>query len=157
MPAAIDYSIANDYLLSYPLIFACSIVNTNGDCAYKPEFQIPQMLSQWIVRRGQDKKIRGIKYFSCYDNDEPYAFNGFNVVIPAVNFNKRGYCQDLMDRFKCSKPRLLKYTLNSNDSRYIHNYKNKVLMLYKSAPFYVCDCIMDVLKIIDLLDKTIIC
>lgn len=47
-----DYYIdlTRKYLSTYPLIFACSVVNLNGHSAFKQEFVIPQMLMQWVYR-----------------------------------------------------------------------------------------------------------
>ena len=114
--------IAKSYLLTYPLIFACSIVNLNGNSAFKPEFVIPQMLTQWVYRHYEIAK--GIKYFSCYNSDDIRHFDGYNVVLPAKNIDlRRGLSRDLVAKFKVSKPKLLENKLGDKEAEIVKKYK----------------------------------
>lgn len=49
---------------------------------------------QWVYRNSNFAK--GITYFSCIDDDDLRKINGYNIVIPAINFNRKGFCKDLI-------------------------------------------------------------
>lgn len=142
------------YLLSYPLIYACSIVNLNGHSAFKPEFVIPQMLMQWVFRNYES--IKGIKYFSCYNADDIRHYNGFNVVMPAKIRDKRKlYSEDLVQKFKVSQPFLVENKLGEKEAGIVKTYKEKILKQMHDCFFEAGDCLCAMYDTADVLDKSI--
>ena len=145
--------VAIDYMLSYPLIFACSIVNANGHSAFKPEYVIPQMLTQWVYRHNE--KIKGIKYFSCHKNEENLRYNGFNVVLPAKNYDTRGYSKDLAEKFRVSKPIKHAACLLEDKAILVEKCKDEMLLATGVLPRFASEALFELYRIADLLDKTI--
>lgn len=145
---------AIDYLSTYPLIYACSIVNLNGHSAFKQEFVIPQMLMQWIFRNYDD--IKGIKYFSCYNTDDIRHYNGYNVAMPAKTNDKRKlYSEDLTRKFKVSKPCLVENKLGKKEKYVVKAYKDKILKYMHSAFSEAVECLYAMYELTDVLDKSI--
>lgn len=146
--------LAADYLITYPLIFACSIVNLNGNSAFKPEYVIPQMLTQWVYRNYSE--VKGIKYFSCYDTDDIRHYNGFNVVIPAkMKDRRKSFSEDLIDKFKVSKPVLLENKLGEGASSIVRKYKSDIVSVMHDSFLEAGDCLIAFFEATDLLDKAI--
>lgn len=144
--------IAISYLMSYPLIFACSIVNLNGHSAFKQEFIVPQMLMQWVLRNYD--AVKGVKYFSCYDTDSIRHYSGFNVVMPAVIKGKqKKYSKDLKEKFKVSKPVPHKICFTHEDLAIINRYKNDLLVQWSSAFPEALECLHAIYNTTDLLDS----
>lgn len=147
-------NLAQSCLLSYPLMFACSIVNLNGNSAFKPEYVIPQMLTQWVYRHYE--AIKGIKYFSCFDADDTRVYNGFNVVMPVKNIDyRRGFSKDLIEQFKVSNPILIHTGLSAEEGAIIKRYKKDLLDTMRSTFREASDCLFDLYLLADLLDKAI--
>ena len=142
-----------DYMLSYPLIFACSIVNANGHSVFKPEYVIPQMLTQWVYRNND--RIKGIKYFSCHKNEEDMRYNGFNIVVPAMNYDKRGYSKDLIDKFNVSKPIKHAACIAEDKASAVEKCKDEMLLATKVLPRIASDALFELYRVADLLDKSI--
>ena len=145
--------LAVDYMLSYPLLFACSLVNLSGKTVFKPEYIIPQMLTQWVYRNYDE--IKGIKYFSCHQNDEDVRFVGFNVVLPAKNYDNRGMGKDLIARFKVSKPRLYENRLEDSATGIVKKYKDDSQQVMAVLPQAASECLYKLYQVADMLDKTI--
>lgn len=143
---------AVDYMLSYPLIFACSIVNVNGHSVFKPEYVIPQMLTQWVYRNNE--KIKGIKYFSCHKNEEDMRYNGFNVVLPAKDYDRRGYSKDLIEKFKVSKPIKHIACISEDKASAIEKCKDEMLLATEVLPLKASVALFELYRVADLLDKT---
>lgn len=79
------------YLFAYPLIAACSYIdsesNKDGKCN---EYIVSQALSKWLFNNTQidESKLKGIRYFSCYDSD--YSIKG-NRNITYNEYNNNNY------------------------------------------------------------------
>lgn len=146
--------LAQSCIVSYPLLFACSIVNLNGDSAFKPEYVIPQMLTQWVYRHYDD--VKGIKYFSCFDADDTRSYNGFNVVMPVKNIDyRRGYSRDLIAKFKATNPALVSVRLGEKESGIVKQYKKDLFNTMRETFFEANDCLFDFYILTDLLDKAL--
>ena len=145
--------LAIDYLLSYPLLFACSLVNLSGKTVFKPEYIIPQMLTQWVYRNYDE--VKGIKYFSCHQNDEDVRFVGFNVVLPAKNYDKRGIGKDLSARFKVSKPRLYENRVEDEAGEVVRRFKAESQQVMAVLPRAASECLYKLYQVADMLDKAI--
>lgn len=101
------------FLLTVPLIIACSIKVAHPNDNYKPEYIIPQMLLEILscgdeINRIYGKRpqnIIGIKYRSVLTNDDfkfPVSKND-NIVIPAVR-EKKEYDEKLCKLFLITQP-----------------------------------------------------
>lgn len=79
------------YLLTWPIIFACSIRVKNPNDIFKPEYILPQLLLQWV--RDHDK-IDCIRYFSTNisKHDSKSTGNFSNYVFPVKKTKLKGYC-----------------------------------------------------------------
>ena len=144
------------YLTTYPLILACSVVNLNGNSVFKPEYIIPQMLLQWVQRNYG--KVHGITYFSCIASDDLRRINGYNVVIPANDINRRGYGKNLIDKFRVSKPIYCDNLLSQKDALLVSDFKNNLLSNFNIFPMAAMDCITmmyDICQSFDLLISNI--
>lgn len=95
-----------------PLIIACLIPVSNYSHVYKPEYLIPQMLIEWILKQRKNKPkkhtiIDGIRYLSSHYNAE-FSFpidKSVNYAFPAFNVeNKYKYCKELCEIFSLTSP-----------------------------------------------------
>lgn len=154
-PPEDNYSkLAQSCVVSYPLLFACSIVNLNGDSAFKPEYVIPQMLTRWVYRHYDD--VKGIKYFSCFDADDTRSYNGFNVVMPVKNIDfRRGYSKDLIAKYKVSIPALVSVRLGEKEYGIVKRYKKDLFNTMRETFFEADECLFDFYILTDLLDKAL--
>lgn len=144
----------SSYMKTYPLMLACSIVNLSGDSTFKPEFIIPQMLLQWVRRN--IRTIRGITYFSCMDNDDLRRINGYNIVIPAVRFNKKGYCLDLTKKFKISKPMFCNNLIKKSEHEKIVAFKNDIKENINKFTFEAHECVIAMYDVCNYFDNLLI-
>ena len=146
---------ARSALLTYPLVFACSIVNLNGDSAFKPEYVVPQMLTQWVYRNYDT--IKGIKYFSCCDTNDSRVFDGYNVVMPVKNIDyRRGLSKDLVSRFKVTKPEQLDHKLGDSEARIVSQYKKDILNVMSDTFAEANACLSALYSLTDLLEKAVL-
>lgn len=131
------------YLKCYPLILACSFVNTRGDVPYKQEYIIPQMLMQWVCRNNED--VQGINYFSCLDlSINTGGWCAYNIGFPATKtFDDYGYSNLLKSAFNWSKPIFysvptLDRTLNKDERKLLNGYIEDVLFGLRNGKFVRC-------------------
>ena len=107
----------NDFincLKFFPLVISTMIQVKNSDDNYKPEYVIPQLLTEWIISQSDkgekgEKRIIGIAYTSAQkNNDFDFPENSFdNYAIPAVypfTTKESNYCKVLKDIFLVSRP-----------------------------------------------------
>ena len=121
MPLLLDLRVPNEKefnvfdLLRFPLIIACMIPVLNNKDDYKPEYIIPQLLTEYIItnyHRKYDykdvfKTINGIRYTSVHKNtDFDFPNEKFNnIVFPVVeSINDTGYCPVLCEQFLVTEP-----------------------------------------------------
>ncbi|MBL8097712.1 MAG: hypothetical protein JNK81_00920 [Anaerolineales bacterium] len=88
-------------LITYPLTAACSLISEGKNKPFVPEYIIPQMLLSWVRKNAS---CRGIAYLSNSHIEHVRHYNAFNVVLPPVSFEKKGYCSKLRSEFNISKP-----------------------------------------------------
>lgn len=89
------------YLMTWPLIAACSIKVKSPKDSFKPEYIIPQLLLQYVRNQGA---IDGIKYCSTHieGNSVQGISNIYNFVMPVKENNDRGLCSQLTSMFEIS-------------------------------------------------------
>lgn len=90
------------YLMTWPLIFLCSIRVKNTDDVFKPEYIVPQLLLQWVR---ENKNIDGIRYWSTHVDQDPTNFNGefYNIVLPVKDNKNYGLCDSLCKKFQITE------------------------------------------------------
>lgn len=118
-----------DYLLTLPMILSSSLPVLHPDCNFKPEYIIPQLLMQCVVRYNNDshkKPIDGIKYDSTHKYDRnsfyDYRVKGLtslydNYVFPARKRVDEGQCPVLSELFRfCGSDSFARYELEDYGS-----------------------------------------
>ena len=90
------------YIISWPLLAACSIPVARPKDAFKPEYIIPQLLLQ--VLRHRDL-IDGIRYFSTHFTSYNANITGLaNYAFLARDVAPRGQCSFLRSSFEMTEP-----------------------------------------------------
>jgi hypothetical protein len=92
----------------FPLIIACMIPIINREDTYKPEYIIPQLLTEFIIfgnsSTNKKDKIYGIYYTSALKKDVHFEFPDEvrnNIAIPILKpLNNTRYCKELCDIFE---------------------------------------------------------
>lgn len=98
------------YLISLPIIIACSIENHSENSLFIPEYIIPQMMLHAILlERKNNKGFDGIVYTSTKCISAPKIFEDedilLNIVIPVKGVAKdREFCSYLASKFNITKP-----------------------------------------------------
>ena len=113
------------YLFIYPLIAACSVVVKDKDVPNIPEYEISNLLYQWI-NKYYNHQLCGIRYFSCadpfykirdnkgniiYETDSKMSFTRYyiNYAFPiGKNIDSHGYSEKLKEAFVLTLPRYYK-------------------------------------------------
>jgi hypothetical protein len=92
------------YLKIYPLILACSFVNSSGKSPYKQEYIVPQMLMQWVQRNSSE--VQGITYFTCLDTSTfTEGWCAYNIALPALPpYDGKMYSIKLKEKFCWTNP-----------------------------------------------------
>lgn len=92
------------YLKIFPLIISCMLPVENSKDIYKPEYIIPQLLTEWIIKT---KKI-GVFYTSIHkDSGFDFPADKYNnIAMPVQNpLKDKGYCEVLSSYFRISVPK----------------------------------------------------
>jgi hypothetical protein len=92
------------YLSTWPLQAAVSVIVKHRNHSFKPEYIIPQLLLQWVVN---NQELDGIRFFSTKSNGTVpilHFSNLSNLVIPIKESKKEGLCEDLKKRIPLTNP-----------------------------------------------------
>jgi hypothetical protein len=81
------------FFMYFPLTISCTIKVYDKEGSFKPEYIIPQMLLEYVVK---DKKIDGIMFPSTKIN--------YDNLKNLKSYKESGYCPVLKKKFKLSKP-----------------------------------------------------
>lgn len=147
MPAKIEDIIRS--LQTLPMILSSSLPVLNPGYDFKPEYIIPQLLMQCVVRynKKSGKAIDGIKYDSIhkysgesfYDYHESGLSNLYeNYVFPARHVSDSGHCPILKDRFVfgCSDS-FARYDLEDYEST--KNHEDSIENKYEKSKFHAME------------------
>lgn len=87
------------YLMTWPLVLACSVKVRDHEDAFKPEYIIPQLLLQWVRER---QEVHGIAYQTTnIDYKTSLSQGAFtNFVLPVKENKIRGLCEILKAKFE---------------------------------------------------------
>lgn len=101
----LDYFIANfeSYLKIYPIIISCMLPVENSKDIYKPEYIIPQLITEWIIKND----MVGIYYTSVHkSNGFDFPMSKYqNIAIPVKTpLKQKGYCDILSPLFEITAP-----------------------------------------------------
>lgn len=85
------------FLLLFPLIFACSVKVKYKESIFLPEYLLPHLLLEWVK---SSEQYSGIKYLSTQTNllgKEALSLytNFYNCVLPVKSVKPSGYCESL--------------------------------------------------------------
>lgn len=119
---------AYKYLMTWPLIAACSIKVNDYSDTFKAEYIVPQLLLQWIRNTGE---IDGIKYNSTHIDKTELIGEGelYNLVLPVKENKDSGYCNHLMELFEITETiskQLLEYSTGGQTSLYTKSELDKI-------------------------------
>lgn len=99
-----------NYILMMPYIIACMIQVDSVNSAYKPEYIISQLITEWLINHesleDQYEEVLGISYTSVHINDE-FGFPRRvydNIALPVKDIKSDDYCSVLKDCFVLTKP-----------------------------------------------------
>lgn len=98
-----------EYSVILLIVAACSVTNLDGDAVFKQDYIIPQILMLWVRRNIllNNNSICGIVYDTCSEIIDSRKWNAWNLVIPAMQINEEGYCDQLTTAFYVSEPRFI--------------------------------------------------
>lgn len=101
------------YLTFFPIILACSFKVNSGSDSYKPEYIIPQLIMEIIIkynRNHRDNCIYGV-YYSSVNKNEDFRFGEdklFNIAVPVIKplpTKRNGkFCEYLSEVFQLTSP-----------------------------------------------------
>jgi hypothetical protein len=97
--APLTAPIFDAYFKLWPLVAACSVPRANKIGNFHEEYVIPQLLLQWV----RDAKFDGIRYASVHAPKVSLNLRA-NFVFPVQTSAERGYCAELAQKFKMTKP-----------------------------------------------------
>lgn len=90
------------YLITFPLTLACTVKVKEVNGSFKPEYIIPQLLSEYVSRKSN---IDGIKFLSTkVDYSKIKKIDAYNYVFPVKKIEKENYCPILSKSFELSEP-----------------------------------------------------
>lgn len=86
------------FLMTWPLIFSCSVRVRNYGDYFKPEYIIPQLLLQWVR---ENRLIDGISYQTTHIDFSSSLSEGefLNIVLPVQENKTKGLCNVLKSKF----------------------------------------------------------
>ena len=93
----------------FPIVLASMVQVKNNKDFYKPEYLIPQLITEWVISHNteKDEGIVGILFTSAKKNkDFNYPNDCFdNYAIPVMSpLSSKKYCKKLTEIFKLSEP-----------------------------------------------------
>jgi hypothetical protein len=104
------------YLITFPLVAACSVKTKYSNGAFNAEYIIPQMLLQYIT---ENEEIDGIKYFSTKMNYRQLEeFTTYNYVFPAKSSKEKEFCNILTSAFELTEATSLELEEIKNNKKY---------------------------------------
>ena len=119
------------FLASWPLIMATSVPTGHHPepdekgCIHYPAFQeeyvLPQLVLEWVYNsRNRDTpyKLAGIAFSSARVSlRDPAHRNAFNIVVPAEQPSRSGYCSVRIQQFEVSTPVVVKSIIKELDGQ----------------------------------------
>lgn len=102
-----DEQLFRQALLRLPLVLACMVKVANPKDTFKPEYIIPQLLMEYIIKYiDENGTIIGVAYTSVHKSDD-FDFDSeksINLVIPAIPSPGKKYSEALCKMFQLTEP-----------------------------------------------------
>lgn len=106
-------------LFLMPLLIASMVIVKNLDAVFKPEYIVPQLVSEWIISHNDKKETRktdsfvyGICYTSSLKTDE-FEFPSWTLdnvaLFPIEVLTNKKYCPKLSEIFHITSPTCNEY------------------------------------------------
>lgn len=93
------YKYLINYIITYPLVAACSIKVKQRDSKFIEEYVLPQLLMQWVR---ETNYFDGIRYKSSLYTDLVQGMGAVNIVLPVKKFRDDGLCENLTSKISVS-------------------------------------------------------
>lgn len=93
------YNYFTNYIITYPLAAACSLMVKQRDNKFVEEYVIPQMFMQWVR---ESNHFDGIRYKSSLHNSLVRGMGAINVALPVKKFRSDGLCENLTSKISIS-------------------------------------------------------
>lgn len=124
-------------LYFFPLLLSCMVMVNNRDDVFKPEYIVPQLLTEWLITHNDKPEVKkngafiyGIRYTSSLKTDDfdfPRSMLNNIALFPLEPLGTNSnYCPKLAENFlitdpTCNEFEKLKcgYSVNFNNSIYI--------------------------------------
>lgn len=123
----IIYEYLLQYIITYPLVAACSIKVKNRNNNFVEEYVIPQIFMQWIR---ESNYFAGVIYKSSLDSNLVQGMGAINIALPVKEFRSDGLGENLTSKISVSNigyldvnEYFLKYKTYLDD---IETYKNDI-------------------------------
>lgn len=106
-------------LFLMPLLIASMVIVKNSDDVFKPEYIVPQLITEWLISHNDKKEtkknnamIYGIRYTSSLKTDE-FEFPSWTLnniaLFPIDTLTNKKYCPKLSDTFYITSPTCNEY------------------------------------------------
>lgn len=125
-PERCCFEINETTLLKLPLILACMVNVEDKEAIFKPEYIIPQLVTEWVITtRCQEDgvynsvpKYDGIMYSSIHSGEDIFNYPidlMENLCLPAFDASSPSFCKVLSEMFQITEPTCYEYeVLNRN-------------------------------------------
>lgn len=88
------------YILTYPIVAACSLRVRDRECNYVEEYAFPQMLMQWVR---QSDVFDGVQYRSARYTSLVEGVCAVNIALPVKKFREDGLDEKLTSSLEASE------------------------------------------------------
>lgn len=142
------------YIVTYPLVAACSVKVKDRDSKFVEEYIFPQLFMQWIR---ENDTVDGVRYKSSLNTNLVQYMGAINIALPVKKFREDGLDVNLTEKLRISDIGYLdvnedfkKYKNNLND---IEKFKND-LRSYALGATYCGDYIIELIDACECVVKT---
>lgn len=137
----------DETLLKVPLILACMVDVENKAAVFKPEYIIPQLVTEWVIttrclednENRSAQKYDGIMYSSVHSGEEIFNYPiGLmqNLCLPAFDASSPSFCKVLSEMFQLTEPTCYEYeVLNRNKT--IHEKTQERIKEYEHTKIII--------------------
>lgn len=94
------YGIIARYILTYPIVAACSLRVRDRECNYVEEYAFPQMLMQWVR---QSDVFDGVQYRSARYTSLVEGVCAVNIALPVKQLREDGLDEKLTNSLEASE------------------------------------------------------
>jgi hypothetical protein len=122
-------------LITWPLLFACSIHTKCHKDNFKAEYIIPQLVMQWCL---ENDDIDGVCYYSVrsrYNSSLEFSLFQENLALPAKINQDDLICSELKKKIKVSEPQLIS-SYNYLKKEKLSPKKNEIWILNNPPSFF---------------------